>query len=144
MFTNILIAVDASELAAKAIEEGITLARKTGARVTALTVAEPFHTFSMDPAVVEDTPEQYRKHIQELSAKTLSAVADAAKHAGVAFEIVAEENEHPYQAIVDTAKSRGCDLVVMASHRRHGLDGILHGSETLKVLNHCDIPVLVG
>jgi nucleotide-binding universal stress UspA family protein len=144
MFTNILIAVDGSDLAAKAIEEGVTLARKTGARITALTVAEPFHTFTMDPAGVEDTPEEYKRHTQEQSSRTLSAVAAAAEQAGVACETVVKENEHPYQAIVDTAKSRGCDLVVMASHRRHGLDGVLHGSETLKVLNHCDIPVLVG
>lgn len=144
MFTNILIAVDTSDLAAKAIEEGVTLAQKTGARITALTVAEPFHTFSMEPGALEDTREEHEKHMQEQSSKTLLAVSNAAKQAGVACETVIKEDEHPYQAIVDTAKSRGCDLVVMASHRRHGLDGIIHGSETLKVLNHCDIPVLVG
>ncbi len=144
MFNNILIATDGSELASKAIQEGIALAQKTGAKVTALTVSAPFHAFAMHPEIVEDLPERYKEHIQEQSAKRLSAVVDAAMEAGVLCETVAEENDHPYQAIIDTARSRGCDLVVMASHRRHGLDGILHSSETLKVLSHSDIPVLVG
>lgn len=144
MFNNILIATDGSELASKAVQQGITLAKDMGARVTALTVAVPFHTFSLDPMVVEDTADQYKKHMQERNAKTLSAVAEAATAAGVRCDTVAAENEHPYQAIIDTARSKGCDLVVMASHRRHGVDGILHGSETLKVLTHSDIPVLVG
>lgn len=144
MFNNILIATDGSELAAKAVQQGITLARETGARITALTVTMPFHTFSLEPMVVEETPDQYKRQVQEHSAKVLSAIAQAASAVGVPCETVVLENEHPYQAIIDTATSRGCDLVMMASHRRHGLDGILHGSETLKVLTHSDIPVLVG
>lgn len=144
MFTNILIATDGSELGSKAVQEGINLARETGARITALTVFAPFHTFTMHSDLVEDTPEQYRKHVQTQSEKTLSAVTQAAKAAGVTCETVIEENDHPYQAIINTAKSKGCDLVVMASHRRHGLNGVLHGSETLKVLNHSDLRVLVS
>lgn len=143
MFNNILIATDGSELASKAVREGISLASKTGARVTALTVLPPFHAFSMHPDLVEDTPEKFRAHVKEQSAKTLAAVAEQAKTAGVACETMAQENDHPYQAIIEIAKSKGCDLVVMASHRRHGLDAILHSSETIKVLTHSDLPVLV-
>ncbi len=143
MFTNILIATDGSDLASKAVHEGISLACKTGARVTALTVLPPFHAFSMHPELMEDTPEKYKQHMQEQSTKTLAAVAEEAKTAGVACETLSQENDRPYQAIIDTAKSKGCDLVVMASHRRHGLDAILHGSETIKVLTHSDLPVLV-
>lgn len=144
MFTNILIATDGSELASRAVQEGLLLARKTGAKVTAVTVSSPFHIFTMDPMVVENTPEQYRQSVEQHTKKTLSAVEEAATAAGVQCDTVAAENDHPYQAIIDTARSKGCDLVVMASHRRHGLDGFLHGSETLKVLSHSDIPVLVG
>ena len=53
------------------------------------------------------------------------------------------EQEHPYQAIIDTAESKGCDLIVMASHGRHGISAIVLGSETVKVLTHCKTPVLV-
>jgi nucleotide-binding universal stress UspA family protein len=47
------------------------------------------------------------------------------------------------KAIIDTAKSKGCDLVVMASHGRHGISAVVLGSETVKVLTHSKIPVLV-
>jgi nucleotide-binding universal stress UspA family protein len=53
------------------------------------------------------------------------------------------EHEHPYQAIIDTAVSKGCDLIVMASHGRHGIFALVLGSETVKVLTHSKIPVLV-
>ena len=74
--------------------------------------------------------------MQEHAKKTLGAVAQAAKTAGVACETVHVEHEHPYQAIIDTAKSKGCDLIVMASHGRRGVSAIVLGSETVKVLTH--------
>ena len=81
--------------------------------------------------------------MQEYAAKTLGAVAVAAKVAGVPCETVHREQEHPYQAIIDTAKLKGCDLIVMASHGRRGIAAIVLGSETVKVLTHSKIPVLV-
>lgn len=51
--------------------------------------------------------------------------------------------DHTYQAIVATAKEKGCDLIVMASHGRSGLAAVLLGSVTTKVLTHTTIPVLV-
>ena len=77
------------------------------------------------------------------SRETLGAVVRAAQAAGVVCERVQVEHEHPYQAIIDTAESKGCDLIVMASHGRHGISAIVLGSETVKVLTHCKIPVLV-
>lgn len=144
MITNILIATDGSELASKAVTEGLMLAKQTGAKVTAVTVTSPFHTFTTDPTLAGSTPEEYKKNAEQRTTKTLSAVSEAAAAAGVPCDTVAAENDHPYEAIIDTARSKGCDLVVMASHRRGGLNGFLHGSETLKVLSHSDIPVLVG
>ena len=70
-------------------------------------------------------------------------VKDAAVAAGVPCDTVAIENEHPYRSIIDIAKHRGCDLIVMASHGRRGVSAILLGSETVKVLTHSAIPVLV-
>jgi nucleotide-binding universal stress UspA family protein len=92
---------------------------------------------------VEDTPELYKKRMQENATKTLGAIASAARTAGVACETIQVENEHPYQAIIDTARSKGCDLIVMASHGRRGVSAIVLGSETVKVLTHSKIPVLV-
>jgi nucleotide-binding universal stress UspA family protein len=105
-----------------------------------LAVSTPFHVFSVEPAMVTDTPETYQKHIATLAAKYLGEVAAAA---GVSCETVHVEHEHPYQAIIDTANQRGCDLIVMASHGRRGVSAIVLGSETVKVLTHSTVPVLV-
>jgi nucleotide-binding universal stress UspA family protein len=143
MYTSILIPTDGSELAGKAVEHGIALATRLGAKVTALTVLPPFHTFTADTQMIEDTPAQYKARMQAHAEKTLGAVAHAAVAAGVTCELVHLEHEHPYQAIIDTAAAKSCDLIVMASHGRHGMSAILLGSETVKVLTHCKVPVLV-
>ena len=143
MYTNILIPTDGSELAGKAVQHGIALAKRIGAKTTVLTVLPPFHTFTTDAQMIEDTPAEYKARMQEHAGKTLGAAAHAAQAAGVACEIVHVEHEHPYQAIIDTAVSKGCDLIVMASHGRHGVSAIILGSETVKVLTHSKIPVLV-
>lgn len=78
-----------------------------------------------------------QKHAEEI----IGAVARQA--AGVACETMQVEHEDPYRAIIDAAESKGCDLIVMASHGRRGISAIVLGSETVKVLTHCKIPVLV-
>ena len=143
MYTNILMPTDGSELAGKAIRHGIALAKRIGANVTALTVIPPFHTFTTDTQMIEDTPAQYKTRSQEHAEEILGAVLNAAHTAGVSCETVHVEHEHPYQAIIDIADLKGCDLIVMASHGRHGISAIVLGSETVKVLTHCKIPVLV-
>ena len=143
MYTNILIPTDGSELAGKAVQHGIALAKRIGAKVTALTVLLPFHVFTTDTQMIEDTPAQYRVRTQEHAEKTLSVVGQAAQAAGVTCDLVQVEHEHPYRAIIETAESKGCDLIVIASHGRHGISAIVLGSETVKVLAHCKIPVLV-
>jgi nucleotide-binding universal stress UspA family protein len=135
MYTNILIATDGSELAGKAVQHGVALAKQIGAKVTMLTVLPP-DMITTDTQLNEIRKARMQKHAEEI----LSAVAMQA--AGVACETIQVEHDHPYQAIIDTADSKGCDLIVMASHGRHGISAIVLGSETVKVLTHCKIPVL--
>jgi nucleotide-binding universal stress UspA family protein len=88
----------------------------------------------------------FAEHVQRTKAhaeKILNGVAEAARLADVACETVQVEQDHPYEAIIDTAQRRGCDLVVMASHGRSGIAAIVLGSVTTKVLTHTKIPVLV-
>src|ERR1039458_7722030 len=118
MYTNILIPTDGSELAGKAVQHGIALAKQIGAKATVLTVLPPFHTLTTDTQMIEDTPAQYKARMQKHAEKTLGAVANAAQAAGVACETIQVEHEHPYQAIIDTADSKGCDLILRASHGR--------------------------
>ena len=65
-----------------------------------------------------------------------------AKTAGVACETVHVMN-YPADAIIDTAKSKGCDLIVMSSHGRRGIARILIGSQAVNVLTHSTVPVLI-
>jgi nucleotide-binding universal stress UspA family protein len=143
MYKSILIPTDGSELADKAVQHGIALSHDIGAKITVLTVTVPFHILTTDPKMIEDTAAQYELRMEKHAAKVLEAAANAAKAAGVACDTVHVEHEHPYQAINDTASSKGCDLIVMASHGRRGVSALVLGSETVKVLTHCKIPVLV-
>jgi nucleotide-binding universal stress UspA family protein len=98
---------------------------------------------TVDPQMIEDTPARYKQRMQAHSETTLAAAAQAAQAAGVFCEVLSVEHEHPYQAIIDTAAAKGCDLIVMASRGRRGMAALLLGSETVKVLTHSRIPVLV-
>jgi nucleotide-binding universal stress UspA family protein len=73
----------------------------------------------------------------------LGVVSAAAKSADVACDILHVEHEHVYQAIIEAATARKCDLIAMASHGRRGVSAVVLGSETAKVLTHSKIPVLV-
>jgi nucleotide-binding universal stress UspA family protein len=141
MYKNILIATDGSDLAKHAAKQGIALAKAVGAKVTAVNATEPFHWFA--PNLPADAQPAYVQGMQQVAARALGVIADAAKAAGVSCEMVHVEAEHPYEAIIDTATSKHCDLVVMASHGRSGVSAVLLGSETMKVLTHSKIPVLV-
>ena len=103
----------------------------------------PFHIIALEPHMVTDTLESYTARISNVAAQRLDRVKDAARAAGVECDVVHAQHEHPYQAIIDTAVRRGCDLIVMASHGRRGVSAIVLGSETVKVLTHSMIPVLV-
>ena len=143
MYTNILIPTDGSKLANKAVTEGIALAREMKARITVLTVTIPFHVISLDPTVIEDTREQYTERMRGNAAQILATALDSAKRAAVPCETVQIEHEHPYLAIIETAKVKHCDLIMMASHGHRGVAALILGSETVKVLTHSKLPVLV-
>ena len=75
--------------------------KRIGAKVTALTVLPPFHTFMTLTQMIEDTPALYKARMNEHAVKTLGAALRAAQATGVACETVQVEHEHPYQAIID-------------------------------------------
>jgi nucleotide-binding universal stress UspA family protein len=142
MYRNILIPTDGSALSEMAIEYGVTLAKATNAKVTALTVSVPFNGLSLAQGIALDR-EQYKEKTADLAAKYLSAAKDAAAAANVTCDLLHVEHDHPYRAIIETAKEKGCDVIVMSSHGRRGVAALVLGSETLKVLTHSSIPVLV-
>ena len=142
MYKHILIATDGSELAGRAVTTGLVLAKALKARVTAVTVTEQWSAMvTGEPALVFPI-EDYEKAAAENATRILSGVSTVAKDAGVECETV-HVNDFPAEAIVETAKAKGCDLIVMASHGRRGLSKLLLGSQTTRVLTLSAVPVLV-
>ena len=142
MFKQILVPTDGSEMSTRAVQTAARLAKLTGAKLEALSVKEPFPYSALSE--IQPTPPQEFYDAQERMAQSrLSAAQDVARALGVKAEGSTMEALHPWEAILDHAKSRGCDLIVMASHGRRGVGALLMGSETQKVLTHSALPVLV-
>ena len=146
MYQNILIATDGSKLAESAVTHGVSLAKSTGAKVTALIVETPFNVFNVPESQIRQMSEAFAKHadnIKHHATKALDYVTRAAAMADVPCNAIQLEHDQPYQAIIGVANDQGCDLIVMASHGRSGISAVLLGSVTNKVLAHTKIPVLV-
>lgn len=147
MYRNILIATDGSETSGKGVEAGIALAGTSGARVTVVMVSEPFPTYDLGTRFGLFTDPQaiaaYDTSCRELAKTVLSGAGKAAEAAGVACETLHLENGAPARAIVETAKARGCDLIVLTSHGRHGLERFVLGSTASRVVQSAETSVLV-
>jgi nucleotide-binding universal stress UspA family protein len=147
MYKHILVSTDGSPLSDKAAEAAIKLAKLAGARITVFHAVEPYPLHGAYAAeasgVPELQPELFAQRSVEYAKRVLGAVASAASAANVQCTTDYTTSRSPFQAIVDKASKEGCDLIVMASHGRRGLEGLLLGSETQKVLTHSSIPVLV-
>jgi len=143
MFKHILLPTDGTELSRAAVESGFAMAKGIDAKVTVLHVGTPFHVFAADSAALTDTRGEYEGHMKAKGAEIAVAVEAEAKKKGVNCRSAFVVSEQPYEAIIKTARDEGCDLILMASHGRKGVKGLLLGSETQKVLTHSSIPVLV-
>jgi nucleotide-binding universal stress UspA family protein len=146
MHKHILIATDGSELATKALEYGLALAKRDNARVTVVTATEPWSPLDIAHEARLRHPDPIG-HFEELAAAAAKRILDdAAKRAkahGVSCECVHVKDLHPAEGIVATAKDKGCDLIVMASHGRRGVRRLLLGSQAYEVLTHCTVPALI-
>jgi nucleotide-binding universal stress UspA family protein len=143
MFRHILLPTDGSPLSEAAIQQGIEFAKGINAKVTGFHVMPEFHVFTYKTEMLEDTEGQFAKDSRAHAQKYLGVIERAAKDAGVTCDTAYVAHDHPYEAIIEAAKTNSCDLIMMASHGRRGAQGVLIGSETQKVLTHSKIPVLV-
>jgi nucleotide-binding universal stress UspA family protein len=142
MFKKILLPTDGTELSAKAIAGALEFAKALKAGVVGVTVVEPY-SYSNLSEYRPETLDDYEQRVMKVAAERLAQVADAAAKASVPVETVTAKSYSPFEAIIDTAKAKGCDVIFMASHGRRGLSAVLLGSETQKVLTHSTIPVMV-
>ena len=147
MYTHILIATDGSQLAQKGVDHGLSLARQLKGKVTILNVSEPLPFYTMGGEFGVAAPpidfEAYRQGSRDAATRILDKAKAAADKAGVPAETVYVEEMRPAEAIVETAKEKNCNLVVMASHGRRGLGRLFLGSQTVETLTHSPVPVLV-
>jgi nucleotide-binding universal stress UspA family protein len=144
MYKHILVPTDGSPLSLKAARAAAKLAAKLKARITAIYVIPPYlprYTSEDVVYLAQYSVQDYLKGMRKTADKALASVVTAAK--GSNCETLAKIHVHPWEAIVAAAKSHKCDLIVMASHGRRGIAGLLIGSETQKVLTHSKTPVLV-
>jgi nucleotide-binding universal stress UspA family protein len=143
MFRYILLPTDGSPLSEAAMRKGIQFAKTINARVTGFCVIPKLRYFSYDSDIGPEFKKQAAAAVQAEVNKNLLAIEKAAKEADVPCQTAQEISDQPYEAIIEAAQKRECDLIIMASHGRRGVQGLLLGSETQKVLTHSKIPVLV-
>ncbi|MET3134856.1 nucleotide-binding universal stress UspA family protein [Oxalobacteraceae bacterium GrIS 1.11] len=143
MFKTILLPTDGSELSDKASATAIEFAQLNQAKIVAISVVQPFPYSPMgDGGVVLDAG-LYEKQMQEVAQHNIDKVGAAARAANVPFEGVVALSLSPYEEIVAAAATHQCDIILMASHGRTGLNKLFLGSETQKVLAHTTLPVMV-
>jgi nucleotide-binding universal stress UspA family protein len=143
MFTHLLIATDGSELAAKAETTGLALAKHIGARVTVVTANDPWSAMTNgEPSAFDFPIEDYEKAAARHAEQVLARVRGAAMQLGVACETV-HVVDFPAETIIETARAKGCDLIVMASHGRRGLKELMLGSQAQRVVTLSAVPVLI-
>lgn len=142
MFKHILMPTDGSGHSERAIERGIELAKLCGAKVTGIHVMQDY-AMMMGPEglLPTDLDDRMEERERERAASFLEFVEKAAAAAGVGCDTVIAKGR-PYDAIVDAANERGCDLIVMTARNRKGLVSHLMGSEASRVLHRASIPVL--
>lgn len=145
MYKHILLPTDGSDLAVHAAKAGIALAKSINARVTAV-YANPGigpQFFQADTPLPESVIDAEIARLKDLEGRYLAQVRAAAEKVGVPCDTVGVNDPLAYEAIIATAKKRGCDLIVMGSHGHTGIKAILLGSVATKVLTHSKIPVLI-
>jgi nucleotide-binding universal stress UspA family protein len=97
----------------------------------------------MGEAAIAFPFEEYEKAISANAAEILAKADEAAGKAGISCTTIHVKERHPAEGIIETAKARTCDLIVMASHGRRGLSRLLLGSQAYNVITHSTIPVLI-
>lgn len=141
-FKNILLPVDGSATALQAATQAVELVKAFGGSLTLVCVVDsyPFTGVGADFAYGQ---------VEYLAAANANAKAalDKAEALVVSLGVTPQrkvvEQHVVHEGILDTAKEIGADLIVMSSHGRQGLEKLLLGSETLRVLGRASIPVLV-
>ena len=146
MYKNILMAYDGSALSDKALQEATALAKSAHGKLTLIYVVTPHHLLiggGREVPGLNRLQQQYANEVDQEARQMLDRARTRANATGVAVEVLSEHGTAPHKCIVEAAGRLKCDLIVMASHGRRGLEGVVVGSQTLRVLSSSTIPVLI-
>ncbi|MSQ60709.1 MAG: universal stress protein [Betaproteobacteria bacterium] len=144
MYSRILLPTNGSELCDAANEEGIRFAKSMNATIVAFhAIPASFYVAFTEFGPAEPLQDQLEKDAQLRGDNLVAEIAERCQASAVACETLTLVNDHAWEAIIEAAHTKRCDLIFMASHGRRGLSALLLGSETMKVLTHTKVPVLV-
>ena len=144
MFKHLLVPVDGSEVSKKGLKKVAELAKADGAAVTLVYVSDP-----MPPLAYSDSSMSYGISQKEHLNATKFYAAEVLKKAtallgpSIKAKSLHISNTVLSEGILEGAKKAKADVIVMASHKRTGIKGVLLGSETHQVIVHAKLPVLV-
>lgn len=146
MYKHILIATDGSAIGSRAVAYGLALARRAKVHATIVAVTEPWSAIDMATEAhlsATNPVTRFEKAAAAGAKRLLQAAAKKAKSSGVAAKTVHVPDQHPADGILQTAKKKRCDLIVMGSHGRRGLRRLLLGSQAYEVLSRSSVPTLI-
>ena len=145
MYRKILVVTFGTELSNKAVKEGSRLASAVSAELLVLHVRSPLDIpdHASGGALSRLGEEKITKEIDEQERKFLDEAATIAASMGIKAETAFIADLVPYEAIIRVSREQQCDIIVMGTRIRHGIPGYMVKSETQKVLEHTDTPVLV-
>ena len=143
MFKTILLPTDGSALSEKAIPTAIEFAKLTGGKIVGIYVIQPLPLTAIADGGIAIDLETYEKQMRDAAQLHIDKIGDEARAANIAFEGVIAKSVNPYEEIIDAAIKFNCDIILIASHGRKGLNKFFLGSETQKVLSHTTLPVMV-
>ncbi|MBM3580876.1 MAG: universal stress protein [Alphaproteobacteria bacterium] len=143
MYKNILLPTDGSELSNRAVRHGIKLAKALKARVIGMTNTPVWQDIYAGAGARMMSVDDYERETKATAGRALATIKRLADKERVRCATVHARRPDAWKAIIRTARGKGCDLIVMASHGRSGMKAFVLGSETNKVLAHTKIPVLV-
>jgi nucleotide-binding universal stress UspA family protein len=145
MFKKILLPTDGSDLSRKAVKKGIEFAKSQDAAVVGFFSPEDYRALMYSEYIPPSllSQKEFEANARKAAERHLAYVEKQANAAGVPYEGYFRSSIAPWEAIVDAAKKKKCDLIFMASHGRTGLAGLVLGSQTSKVLSHSKVPVVV-
>lgn len=145
MFKHVLIPTDGSAPSSKALKHGLSLAKKSKAKVTVVHVFTPFIVGAYGDMGMgyAELQQEMRELGRTQGKKVLDRAGTVAKSMGVKIDLVLVEDVSPWRGIVNTARKKRCDVVVIGAHGRGAMSALLIGSQTNAVLAHSKTPVLV-